>query len=263
MTHVFARAALVFVVALAVSLPGAAQAVERARVDGAQLELIATRAADGGVDIAIDVVLDPGYKTYWRQPGDSGVPPFFDWSASRNLTVAGVDHPYPIRFSDGYGTSLGHDAQVTLPVRAMPVDPAADVKIAVTIDMGVCREICVPVRVQLATDLPVGAHDAGAARVVAAARASLPVKVDRAAQVLANPSDSRRVRVVVAGASEMVVDGPAEWSLPLPVMVPGAPQGTFEFELDGIPKSATVSGTPVTVTYMTPEGPRETAAVLP
>lgn len=263
MTRLIAFATVALLVVLALSLPGVVLAGERARVDGARLELIATRAVDGGLDLAIDVVLDAGYKTYWRQPGDSGVPPFFDWSASHNLTVAGVDHPYPIRFSDGYGTSLGHDAQVTLPVRATPVDPAADVKVAVTIDMGVCREICVPVRVRLATDLPVGSHDAGAARRVAAARANLPAKVEGAAQVLSNPSDSRRLRVVVAGASEMVVDGPPEWSLPLPVAVPGAPLGTFEVELDGIPKSATVSGTPVTVTYMTPDGPRETAAVLP
>jgi DsbC/DsbD-like thiol-disulfide interchange protein len=255
---------LALAVFLAVLPPLApARAGSEARVDGAAVALIATRAADGGVDVAIAIDLDPGYKTYWRQPGDSGVPPFLDWSLSRNLVVAGIDHPYPIRFSDGYGTSLGHQGAVVLPVRAVAADPRAAVEIAVTIDLGVCREMCVPVRVSLARVLRTTDLDPSAAREIAAARAALPTKVEGAAAINPDPTDSRRVRLTVAGAREAVVDGPADWALPIPTPVAGAPAGTFEMELDGIPKTATVSGTLVTVTYLTVDGPRETRSVLP
>lgn len=253
-----------YIAALLISALGAAPAMaaSEARVDGAAVALIAARAADGGLDLAIAIDLDPGYKTYWRQPGDSGVPPFFDWALSRGLTVQGVDHPYPIRFSDGYGTSLGHEGSIVLPVRAVVADQTAMVEIAVTIDLGICREMCVPVRVSLAKALKPTDQDAAAAREVAAARAALPVKVDAAASITPHPTDSRRVRITIPGAREVVVDGPADWALPIPAAVDGA-AGTFDMELDGMPKTATPSGTPVTVTFLMPDGPRETGAVLP
>jgi DsbC/DsbD-like thiol-disulfide interchange protein len=256
------RLVLLALLALPPSI-GSANAASEARVDGAAVALIATRTDTGGLDLAIAVDLDPGYKTYWRQPGDSGVPPFFDWSRSRNLTVEGVDHPYPIRFSDGYGTSLGHEGTVLLPVRAAPADPKAPLEIAVTIDLGVCREMCVPVRVSLSMALKPADHDAAAAREIAAARAALPTKVAGAAAIAAHPTDSRRVVITVPGAREAVVDGPADWALPIPVPMEDAPAGSFVMELDGMPKTATVSGTPVAITYLSADGPRETRAVLP
>src|SRR5437764_2592777 len=62
--------------------------------------------------------LEPGWKTYWRNPGDSGVPPRFDFSKSENIEAVTVLWPAPMKFDDGAGgQSLGYKQQVVLPLR--------------------------------------------------------------------------------------------------------------------------------------------------
>src|SRR5512134_2478060 len=62
--------------------------------------------------------LQPGWKTYWRTPGDSGVPPRFDFSKSDNVEAVTVLWPAPGKFDDGAGgTALGYKQQVVLPLR--------------------------------------------------------------------------------------------------------------------------------------------------
>src|ERR1700710_1581153 len=62
--------------------------------------------------------LQPGWKTYWRTPGDSGVPPRFDFSKSENIEAVTVLWPGPTKFDDGAGGhSLGYHNQVVLPLR--------------------------------------------------------------------------------------------------------------------------------------------------
>ena len=66
----------------------------------------------------IAIQLQPGWKTYWRTPGDSGVPPRFDFSKSENVEAVTVLWPAPMKFDDGAGgTSLGYKQQVVLPLR--------------------------------------------------------------------------------------------------------------------------------------------------
>src|SRR6201747_3353240 len=68
----------------------------------------------GGVSIQ----LQPGWHTYWRTPGDSGVPPRFDFSKSDNVEAVTVLWPAPRKFDDGAGgTSLGYVKQIVLPLR--------------------------------------------------------------------------------------------------------------------------------------------------
>src|SRR3954462_7926745 len=62
--------------------------------------------------------LQPGWHTYWRNPGDSGVPPRFDFTKSDNVDAVTILWPAPARFSDGAGgNSLGYQKQVVLPLR--------------------------------------------------------------------------------------------------------------------------------------------------
>ena len=62
--------------------------------------------------------LQPGWKTYWRTPGDSGVPPRFDFSKSENVEAVTVLWPAPTKFDDGAGGhSLGYHDQIVLPLR--------------------------------------------------------------------------------------------------------------------------------------------------
>jgi DsbC/DsbD-like thiol-disulfide interchange protein len=92
----------------------------------------------------IEIALAPDFKTYWRSPGESGLPPLFDWSASSNVRQVTVLWPVPVRFSDGSGTSVGYAESVVLPLIVSPEDDARPVDLRVRADYGVCSTLCIP-----------------------------------------------------------------------------------------------------------------------
>ncbi|MEM7192632.1 MAG: protein-disulfide reductase DsbD domain-containing protein, partial [Pseudomonadota bacterium] len=95
-----------------------------------------------------------GWKTYWRNPGDSGVPPMFDWSGSQNLKDAEILYPVPHRFSDANGTAIGYKNEVVFPIRIVPEDAGKPVLLALTMDYGLCKDMCIPVSVDLKASIP-------------------------------------------------------------------------------------------------------------
>jgi DsbC/DsbD-like thiol-disulfide interchange protein len=93
--------------------------------------------------------LDPGWKTYWRTPGDSGVPPRFDFSKSDNVEAVTVLWPAPRKFPDGAGGhSLGYMNQVVLPLRIVAKSTDKPVTLRATISYAVCHDICIPVEAE-------------------------------------------------------------------------------------------------------------------
>lgn len=106
---------------------------------------------DGGARlVGLALRLDPGFKTYWRHPGESGLPPSFDWSGSTNLKGAEVLWPAPTRFEDGGGVAYGYKGEVVLPLRVVPADPTRPLALRLALAYGVCDSICVPERADLA-----------------------------------------------------------------------------------------------------------------
>lgn len=97
----------------------------------------------------IQVKLDDGWKTYWRNPGDAGLPPHFDWSGSTNLKAAQVLWPAPHRFKDSAGTSYGYKKEVVLPVIITPQDPSKPVHLRLNLEYAVCADICIPAQAEL------------------------------------------------------------------------------------------------------------------
>lgn len=116
---------------------------------------------DGGSHMAgLEIRLAPGWKTYWRAPGDAGIPPRFDWSGSENLTGMGHHWPVPEVFWQNGMRSIGYADRVVIPLRARASDADAPITLQGTIDLGVCEEICIPARVSVTAVLPpVGASD--------------------------------------------------------------------------------------------------------
>ncbi len=99
---------------------------------------------EGGTRLAgLRLELREGWKTYWRAPGEAGIPPRFDWSASKNIGHVEVLWPRPEVFISFGLQTIGYSGQFVLPLRITPVDPAKPIHLAVTADLGVCREICV------------------------------------------------------------------------------------------------------------------------
>ena len=94
----------------------------------------------------IAIQLQPGWKTYWRTPGDSGVPPRFDFSKSDNVEAVTVLWPAPMKFDDGAGgISLGYKQQVVLPLRIVAKNADKPVTLRADINYAVCDKLCIPV----------------------------------------------------------------------------------------------------------------------
>lgn len=165
-----AIAALAPAVALAAAALSAGAAPAGPRATAA---LIAGWSEKDGHVAGLAIDLAPGWKTYWRAPGLAGIPPVFDWSASRNVAAVTVEWPRPRAF-DSFGmTTIGYSDEVTLPLRVTPGDPDEPVALRLTLDYGVCADICVPERATLSLSLDPDAPATGAVR-IAAAQADAP-----------------------------------------------------------------------------------------
>jgi len=105
--------------------------------------------ADGKRVAAIRLRMAPGWKTYWRSPGDAGIPPEFDWSGSNNLSDVAITWPTPKVFDQGGVNSIGYASEVILPLTLTPSRPGQPMALDVSIDLGVCSDICLPQTVQL------------------------------------------------------------------------------------------------------------------
>ena len=126
--------------------------------------------------VGVEIVMAPGYKTYWRSPGDFGVPPRFDWSGSTNIGGLDVRWPAPERFQDGAGYSIGYVGEVVIPISVQPADPAKPVMLVLQLDYAVC-EICIPVKGEASLWLEPGVTSVTSPRLESfEARVPVPVK---------------------------------------------------------------------------------------
>jgi DsbC/DsbD-like thiol-disulfide interchange protein len=133
------------------ALPAAAQEIGTPAVIDV---LPGWRDADGTHVAAVRVTLAPGWKTYWRSPGDAGIPPRWDWSGSRNLASVAIRWPVPDTFVSGGLTTVGYHDTLVLPLVLTPRDSSQPIALEAVMDLGVCEDICVPVEAALSTSLP-------------------------------------------------------------------------------------------------------------
>ena len=101
----------------------------------------------------IEIRLAPGWKTYWRYPGDSGIPPRFDFSGSQNVDRVTLQWPAPQRLTDESGISIGYKHDVVFPLDVMPQDATKPVMLALKIDYAMCEKLCVPADGERAADI--------------------------------------------------------------------------------------------------------------
>jgi DsbC/DsbD-like thiol-disulfide interchange protein len=97
----------------------------------------------------VQLRMDPGWKTYWRNPGDSGVPPSFDFKGSKNLKQAELLYPAPHRIGDANGTAIGYDDEVIFPVKITPDHEDEPVELKLAFEYGLCKDLCIPNDVKL------------------------------------------------------------------------------------------------------------------
>lgn len=130
------------------------------------------RAPNGDHIAALRITLAPGWKTYWRAPGDAGIPPTFSFSGSQNIRAVEPHWPIPdVFYSNGMRT-IGYHGGVVFPLTVTSTDQDQPMQISGQIDMGVCEEICIPVTLNFDAMLPVtGSRDSA----ITAALVNMPM----------------------------------------------------------------------------------------
>ncbi len=179
--------------------PWAASAKSRARL-----------ITDGLGGAGFQVELAPGAVTYWRDPGESGVPPTFDFSGSINLARAEVDYPAPKRIREPDDSeAFGYARGVVFPIRVVPLDRSKPVTLSAKVNYAVCEKICLPARANVDLDIAQGAASSEAPA-LAAARATIPVAVTAAAAGLTvTPTSEKSWRLCVAPVpGDLFVESP-------------------------------------------------------
>src|SRR5271165_1070620 len=209
----------------------------------------------------IAIQLQPGWKTYWRTPGDSGVPPRFDFSKSDNVEAVTVLWPAPTKFDDGAGGfSLGYHDQVVLPLRIVAKNAEKPVTLRADVNYAVCEKLCIPVQANLELSFNSVASTEDSALFSALDTVPKPANVDDP-----NPLTIRDVKR--EGRSEVLVDvvspdkgpinlfveGPTpDWGLPVPKLLDHGPPGVkrFAFALEGVPPGVNPEGAALKLTLV-------------
>lgn len=106
---------------------------------------------NGGHMAGLQLSLAPGWKTYWRSPGEAGIPPLFNWSGSENVRSVLVHWPRPVVFLTNGLQSIGYHDGVTLPLEVTAIDPAKPVILRAHVELGICRDICLPATIELSS----------------------------------------------------------------------------------------------------------------
>lgn len=134
------------IVLIGTAVPAVALAArsEWSPADEAKLRLLIVANEDGRIDGGVEIQLEPGWYTYWRNPGEAGVPPVFDFSGSDNVESVEVHFPAPVRYDDGTSVSLIYRDEIVFPLSVMPIDASAPVTLRLSAQFGVCSTICIP-----------------------------------------------------------------------------------------------------------------------
>ncbi len=204
------RQSLLIPLLLSLTLGGAALA--QSSEDMVTLDILPGWRTDHGTQMAgLRLTLAPGWKTYWRAPGDAGIPPAFNWQGSQNIDRAELHWPVPEVFHLNGMQSIGYTGQVVIPIELTPTIPGQPARIAGEIEIGVCEEICVPVYLSFDAVLPDQTRRDVAIAAALVDRPLTATEADVGRVVCAiEPSDNglwvtAQVQVPVTGATEVVV----------------------------------------------------------
>jgi DsbC/DsbD-like thiol-disulfide interchange protein len=225
------------------------------------MRLIAGSSAAPTASAGIEIRLKSGWHTYWRYPGDAGVPPRFDFAGSRNLESATVLWPAPRRIQEQGLNIIGYTGNLILPLVVAPQDRAIPVALRLKLDYAVCEKLCVPAEARAELTLAGAPSPYDAA--LAEAQAAVPKKralgqgdtlaIRALRRDKSHPGSNAIIDVVAPPETnvDLFVEGPtAEWALPVPVRSapPAAGVQRFVFDLDGAPPGMNYAGALITLT---------------
>lgn len=216
--------------------------------EGARMRLVVDPEpdVDGLTRGALEIDLAEGWKTYWIDPGASGIPPQIDLSASNGIELETLRLPAPVRVDDGYSVWAGYKHPVSL---ALEMRRAGAAELKANVFLGLCEKICVPFQAEFAVSIPAADDLAGTdvrARVaVEKAFSALPDGPDEDFDVASAQADGDEAITVTVripeGAPaqpELFVHGPDGWLFGTPKLVAETgDKARFSLPVEGRPKS--------------------------
>ncbi|MGE4063208.1 MAG: protein-disulfide reductase DsbD family protein [Rhodospirillaceae bacterium] len=175
------RAAAAFLLAALISVSGAAAAQSVFKSDQSRAAFIMDRTAvEPGKSIWVALELDiiPGWHTYWRTPGDSGLPAEITWTLPEGVTAGPIQWPTPERIPYGDLMNFGyHDTVLFLTeLKVGEQVPRGEIKINAAASWLVCADICIPQDAAFSVPLTIGpgGEETNYSEMIAATRAALP-----------------------------------------------------------------------------------------
>jgi DsbC/DsbD-like thiol-disulfide interchange protein len=217
--------------------------------DHAQMRLLLAGRENERIVGGVELLLSPGWHTYWRNPGESGVPPVFDFSGSDNVASVEILYPAPLRYDDGASVSLVYHDEVVFPLIVTPQAADRPITLRLEAQFGVCSEVCIPTGASAELAMPI----------TAPADPLAEARLDRFLPYVPKAPDPGRldieqvtadgdaliidVRMPDSSYSDLFVEPPAGWYLPQPVFV-ARDEGVSRYRLSlaGRPAGATYGG---------------------
>ena len=224
-----------------------------------------TGKSDGATwDAGLEISMRPGWKTYWRVPGDAGVPPAFDWTKSENLKRVDVSWPAPKRYRDEAGESIGYKDQVVFPMQVTPKDATKPVKLVLDLFYAVCKDICIPGMAKLSATLDDPAGNQYDTALIEDYRSRVPASSGQRLQLesvgvrdyegglvlavtLKGDGSASKADIFVEGAEELYFRKPEE-------MTAESDGRMFYLKVDGAKSATELKGKKVTLTIVDEAG---------
>ncbi len=134
--------------------------------------------------VGLRLIHDPHWHTYWRNPGDSGLPTKVEWRLPAGWKAQEIQWPTPIRLPVGPLANFGFEGDLLLPMVLTPpagLSQGAEVRLEAQASWLVCKDVCIPGEATLALRLPVVAKgtplaDSPDAGLFAHAQAQMPAR---------------------------------------------------------------------------------------
>jgi DsbC/DsbD-like thiol-disulfide interchange protein len=149
-----AAAALTLLPLLAPVFPAQAETTDWAGNEGGRMRIVALAPDTRGiVRGALQIEPKAGWITYWREPGDAGIPPHINFPSSSDVTLQKMSYPVPKRFDNGELRDIGYDGPVAFPFELKIKDPSKPAKLTASTFIGLCRNICIPFQADFSLSL--------------------------------------------------------------------------------------------------------------
>lgn len=153
-----------------------AETTDWATNEGGRMRIVALAPdARGTVRGALQIEPKAGWITYWREPGDAGIPPHISFSETSGVSLKKMSYPVPRRFDNGEVRDIGYDMAVSFPFELTVKDLNQTSAITASAFIGICRNICIPFQADFNLSLKADAGTSFAeAMIINEAEAKLP-----------------------------------------------------------------------------------------